>query len=118
METGSRVIFLPEQPGVYLALNVEPNLIGSSSDQDLSDTQSVSSLSSFGASVPLAALKKRVTQASHFLDMAKLPSKTQTILSKFEMIVIAKLVNVVEQHNNLDESINVDEVDLAFDRGS
>ena len=50
--------------------------------------------------------------------MEKLPGKTQTILSKFEMIVIAKLVNVVEQPHELDESINVDEIDLAFDRGS
>ena len=54
METGSRVIFLPEQPGVYLALNVEPSPIGGYPDQDLSDTQSVSSRSSFGAAMPLA----------------------------------------------------------------
>mmetsp|Transcript_30798 Transcript_30798/g.40930 ORF Transcript_30798/g.40930 Transcript_30798/m.40930 type:complete len:107 (-) Transcript_30798:53-373(-) len=65
--------------------------------------------------MPLASLKKKVSPALHFLDIEKLPSKTQTILSKFEMIVIAKIVNVEEQVP-LDESLNVSEIDLAFDR--
>lgn len=47
--------------------------------------------------LPLASLKKHVFSADHFLDIEKLPSKTQTILLKFEMIVIAKIVNVSQQ---------------------
>ena len=49
--------------------------------------------------------------------MEKLPKKTQTILSKFEMIVIAKIIGVTEQEP-LDEYVNFDDVDLDFDRGA
>jgi len=86
---------LPDQPGVYLALSIEPNLIGNNFE-DVSDTQSTSSMASFSQNLPLATLKKHVFSADHFLDIEKLPSKTQTILRKFEMIVIAKIVNVAE----------------------
>jgi len=103
VETGTRVIFLPEQPGVYLALCIQPNLVTNTSEE-LSDTQSTSSHNS--SSLALVQLKKHIFAADHFLDLGKLPSKTQTILKKFEMIVIARVVNVVEQ-SALDESINI-----------
>ena len=106
IQVGSRVIFLPDQPGVYLALRVEPNEIqegangGDNAAVLMSDTQSTSS---YASSIKAAsknykslALKKHVFAADCFLDMEKLPRKTQQILTKFEMIVIAKVLAVEE----------------------
>lgn len=38
LQVGSRAIFLPDQPGVYVALQIEPNEI--SPMEELSETQS------------------------------------------------------------------------------
>ena len=66
---------MPDQPGVYLALCIEPNLIANNIE-DLSDTQSTSSMASLTQNMPLASLKKHIFSADHFLDIEKLPSKT------------------------------------------
>ena len=46
--------------------------------------------------------------------MEKLPRKTQTILSKFEMLVIAKVVGITEQtaSPSFDDRLDIDDIDL------
>ena len=81
-----------------MALRVEPNELLAGSEE-LSETQSSSSFHSLkimAANYKNLALKKHIFAADCFLDMDKLPRKTQTILTKFEMIVIAKIIGVTE----------------------
>ena len=56
------------------------------------------------------ALKKTQLQANTFLDLAKLPKKTQSILKNFEMIVVGKIVSTYEEGSLQDE-----EEELEFD---
>ena len=85
-DIGQRVLFLPYEPGIYVALILPPLDL----EALLSDTQSVSSLSS-NTKVSLARSK---TDATVFLDLASLPTKIQLILTKFEMIVIGKVTSL------------------------
>ena len=57
---GSRVLFLPDEPGVYLALKIEPNeVLFSSNDSDFSETQSMNSQQQlFTSTFKSLALKK------------------------------------------------------------
>ena len=59
------------------------------------------------------ALKKHIFAADCFLDMDKLPRKTQQILTKFEMIVIAKVLAVNEQSNDNSDMLDIDDIDLS-----
>ena len=75
---------MPDQPGVYLALRIEPNEVQiGGSDEPFSDTQSscsLQNLTNMAASYKSLALKKQIFMADYYLDMSKLPKKTQTIL--------------------------------------
>ena len=72
---------MPDQPGVYLALRVEPNEMITAGGEDLSETRSTSSyastLQNMAANYKNLALKKHVFAADCFLDIEKLPRKTQ-----------------------------------------
>ena len=92
---------MPDQPGVYLALRIDPNDMPVNSDDSLSETHSThsyhQSLKSMVSNSNNLSLKKHIFAADYFLDMQKLPRKTQTILTKFEMIVIAKILAVTPE---------------------
>ena len=60
------------------------------------------------------ALKKHIFAADCYLDMDSLPGKTKTILSKFEMIVIAKILSVKPLTESKEDDINdIDNIDLS-----
>ena len=86
--------------------------------EDLSETRSTSSyassLQNMASNYKNLALKKHIFAADCFLDLDKLPRKTQQILTKFEMIVIAKVLSINEQQG-LEESdtLNIDDIDLT-----
>lgn len=108
---------------MYLALRIESNevLEGGDAAASMSETHSTNSYTStmqMACNYKSLALKKHIFAADCFLDMEKLPRKTQQILSKFEMIVIAKVIAVTEQTGNADEadgreSFDIDEIDLS-----
>ena len=88
-DIGNRVLFLPYEPGIYVGL-ILPSI---DIEALLSDTQSVSSLTS-NTNAKLARSK---TDATVFLDLASMPAKIQLILTKFEMIVIGKVTSIRTQ---------------------
>ena len=97
-----------------MALRIEPNEINPI--DELCETQSQDSYLSparFANNYKSLNLKKQVFQADCFLDMEKLPRKTQTILSKFEMIVIAK---VVALNPARESELDIEDVELNLDR--
>ena len=73
IQVGYRVIFLPDQPGVYLALRIDPNDMLVNSDDSLSETQSSHSyhqnLLTMVSNYNNLSLKKHIFAADHFLDM-------------------------------------------------
>ena len=92
MEPGMRVIFMPDSPGTYVALQ-----LGDMSTL-IDDAQSMGSfLSSTSKTSIQPTLKKSVLRANAFLDLDKLPKKTQSILKNFEMIVIGKIISTQKQ---------------------
>ena len=87
MSPGTRMIFMPDQPGIYVALQLnDPGII-----DDAQSMASFTSSSSKASQQP--TLKKIQLQANLFLDLTKLPKKTQSILKNFEMIVVGKIVS-------------------------
>ena len=95
---------MPDQPGIYVALQLnDPGII-----DDVQSMASFTSNSSKASQQP--TLKKIQLQANVFLDLTKLPKKTQSILKNFEMIVVGKIVNTYQEGSLQDE-----EDELEFD---
>jgi len=111
IDPGARVIFMPDQPGVFVALQLgdAPSIID--------DTQSMGSfISSASKTSVQPTLKKQQLPANTFLDLDKLPKKTQSILKNFEMIVIGKIISTHQQgdeEEEKDDELEFDDVEIG-----
>lgn len=94
-DPGTRLLFLPYEPGIYIGLALPSEAEG------LSDTQSVSSSTT-------SRLIRSKADCKVFLDLATLPPKIQLVLTKFEMLVIGRVNSVRTQE---EESKNGDEIE-------